>query len=109
MTGPPLYLPRQDVCLTLVLNSNEVVVCNKVQYICMACVFMRYVTCKVCVYVMSMHVCLTSFKTGNGGSGFLSLSPSVLPKLCVQRKGKFEPTALLWPLLGFLSCRPTSH
>ena len=82
------------------LNSDEVVVCNKVQYICVACVFMRYVTCKVCVYVMSMHVCLTSFKTGNGGSGFLSLSPPVLPKLCVQRKGKFEPTALLWPLFG---------
>lgn len=34
-------------------------------------------------------MCVTSFKTGDGGSGYLFLISPMLPKLSVQRKGKF--------------------
>ena len=57
------------------------------------CAYCSVCMCMVCVYVCVCmrcpRMCVTSFKTGDGGSGYLSLTRPMLLKLSVQRKGKF--------------------
>ena len=58
--------------------------------------------CNVC----DVHArCVTSFKTGNGGSRFLSLSPPMLHKLCVRRESS-HPQLCSGPFWDFCVVGP---